>query len=139
MKKEKTLSSCNQLEIAQLLDISLRSFASFSALEPRMLPVPFSVEDKRRLCLMLEAHGYIEKMSHHFSNDKSPTVFPNLFIITPKGTLFYASNSFKSEYYKNIKALKEASFKAYKIRWELVISIISMIISFLALFKEYLI
>ena len=128
-EKDKSLKDCNSLEIANLLDITLKCFACSDALMPHMLPIPLDIEDKRRLCLMLEACECVSKMQHRFNNNPTPTVFGDLFVITPKGILFYTMNSFTSEYYKNEKALKEDSFKAKKVRWELCISILSLILS----------
>ena len=131
----KHLKDCNSLEIANLLDITLKCFVGSDALMPHMLPIPLDIEDKRRLCLMLEACECVSKMQHRFNNEPTPTVFGDLFAITPKGILFYTMNSFTSEYYKNEKALKEESFKAKKIRWELYISGLSLIVSLLAFLR----
>lgn len=131
---KKNLSECNKLEVAQILDVALKSFSTFSesVLEDRMLPLPFDVKDKRRICMMLEAGGYIKKMSYQSNNSNGSTVFPYIFSITPKGMLFYTMNSFVSEYMKEQESQKEAKFKSKKIKFELCISFISLFISLLS-------
>ena len=128
---KKNLSECSKLEVAQILDVALKSFSIFSesVLEDRMLPLPFDIKDKRRICMMLEAGGYIERLSYQSNNSNAPTVFPHIFSITPKGMMFYLTSSFVCEYNKKQKALKEESFRVKKVRWELCISILSLILS----------
>lgn len=131
---KKNLSECSKLEVAQILDVALKSFSTFSesVLEDRMLPLPFDVKDKRRICMMLEAGGYIERLSYQSNNSNAPTVFPHIFSITPKGMLFYTMNSFVSEYMREQESQKEAKFKSKKIKSELCISFISLFISLLS-------
>lgn len=131
---KKNLSECSKLEVAQILDVALKSFSIFSesVLEDRMLPLPFDVKDKRRICMMLEAGGYIERLSYQSNNSNAPTVFPHIFSITPKGMLFYTMNSFVSEYMREQESQKEAKFKSKKIKSELCISFISLFISLLS-------
>lgn len=131
---KKNLSECSKLEVAQILDVALKSFSTFSesVLEDRMLPLPFDVKDKRRICMMLEAGGYIERLSYQSNNSNALTVFPHIFSITPKGMLFYTMNSFVSEYMREQESQKEAKFKSKKIKSELCISFISLFISLLS-------
>lgn len=131
---KKNLSECSKLEVAQILDVALKSFSIFSesVLEDRMLPLPFDIKDKRRICMMLEAGGYIERLSYQSNNSNAPTVFPHIFSITPKGMLFYTMNSFVSEYMREQESQKEAKFKSKKIKSELCISFISLFISLLS-------
>lgn len=124
-----SLKNLPQRELSILLDKVLAVFVSSEIIDYRTLKIELDEIDKYAVCLMLKSCGYINEFRQQFTENREKTVFPGLFTITPEGMMFYLTNSFVHEYNKKQKALKEESFRAKKIKWELCISILSLILS----------
>lgn len=120
----------------QRLDALLAYFAEHGvrrSVDIRYTPEHLRYSDFKELLSMLEHRGFVEPYTTTFSDGK-PTTFYSVYSVTPAGVWFVRHSGFVREAKEKYKEQKRTNFETFKMGWDTVIALVSLGISFAALF-----
>jgi hypothetical protein len=110
----------------------LADFGSRRAVTIQQISDELNLQNAQIILDVLIARGFVENLSHRFSGAE-PVTFCDVYCITPAGVYFATSNSFVSESKDRNRKRKFTRFEVFKMGWDTIIAIVSLIISILAL------
>lgn len=122
------------IALCHRLDSLLAYFASRGtghAVPLNNLPAEFQTPELRTMLDMLAARGFVLPVTIQY--DGAPTSFHQVLAVTPAGVWFAQSSSFAAEAKHQARERRRWDFEFFKIGFDTVIAILSLLISVSAL------